>query len=264
MPCLARLRRARSRTSWIRSTLSSPSFRRGSFRSSLRSVSPRGPAVELPVRDLREWRQPGRGDDRLEALAFMELDPIAVDDDRVRIGRGEPAELRVDESKAPRHVLDLLVRAPPLQDVLLDGVGARRQDNDAVGIPAIADGKDLAKPVVRFFRILHDVGFESDPRPFDEDHAIRPVMLPGVAVIGVVQLAEVCGDADGVQPRLDVHEDARIPHAFLAFSVRPVLIQVAELAYQRALSDSRATYDGDAHHHGPRFAGTLPVFQQLK
>ena len=89
--------------------------------------------------------------------------------------------------------------------------------------------------------------FERDARAFEEDHLVRAVVQRGVAIVGVVEAREVFGDADGVDAGGDVFEDARIPDALLALAVRSVVIQVGQLADERALPDTRAADDGYAH-----------------
>ena len=76
------------------------------------------------------------------------------------------------------------------------------------------------------------------------------IVLGGVAVVGVVERAEVRGHADGVALRLDVLEHAGIPHALLAFTVGAVVIEVAQLPDERALPDAGAPDDRNAHGSG--------------
>ena len=97
------------------------------------------------------------------------------------------------------------------------------------------------------FRVLRHVRFERDARAFEKDDLARPVVLRGVAVVRVVQSAEIGGDADRVAPGGDVLEHAGIPDAFLALAVGPVVVKVAELPDQRALPDARSADDGYAH-----------------
>src|SRR5712691_5617431 len=96
-------------------------------------------------------------------------------------------------------------------------------------------------------RILCNVRFESDPRAFEEDHLAGPVVLQGVTVVRVVEPAEVGGDANRVAARRDVFEHLGIPDAFLALPVRPVVVQVAELPDERAVSNSWSADDRDTH-----------------
>src|SRR5215471_18037317 len=77
------------------------------------------------VRNLLKRGQAGGLDDMREAGTFVKLEAIPVDDDGIpKLGR-EPPELRVDQSEAPHHVVDVLVRAVAELDVLLDRVRAR-------------------------------------------------------------------------------------------------------------------------------------------
>ena len=80
-----------------------------------------------------------------EPSAFVEFLAVAVDDDGVRIARRQPAERVIDQPKPAHHVLDIFVIATAKADVLLDGVGARRQHDHAVRVPAVADLEDLAQ-----------------------------------------------------------------------------------------------------------------------
>ena len=77
-----------------------------------------------------------------------------------------------------------------------------------------------------------------------------PIVLGGVAIVRVVEPAEVGGHADRVAAGVDVFEHARIPHAFLALAVRSVVIEVAELPQQRALADAWSADDRDSHAGG--------------
>ena len=96
-------------------------------------------------------------------------------------------------------------------------------------------------------RVFRHVRFERDARALEKDHAVRAVVQRGVAIVGVVEAREVFGDADRVDAGGDVFEDARIPDALLALAVRAVVIQVGELADERALSDTGTADDGYAH-----------------
>ena len=98
-----------------------------------------------------------------------------------------------------------------------------------------------------FGRVLGDVGFEGDAGAFEEDDLVGPVVPGGVAVVRVVEPAEVGGDADRVPSRLDVGEHARVPDAFLPLAVGSVVVEVAELAEERALADPGAPDDCDSH-----------------
>ena len=81
----------------------------------------------------------------------------------------------------------------------------------------------------------------------------KKITLPGrsllrrVAIVGVVEPAEVGGDADRIATGIDVLEHARIPDAFFALAVGSVVIEVAELPEQRALADARPADDRHAH-----------------
>lgn len=88
---------------------------------------------------------------------------------------------------------------------------------------------------------------EGDARAFEEDHLAGAVVGRGVAVVGIVELAEVGGDPHGIAAGFDVGQHARIPHALFAFAVRAVVIQVAELAHECALADAGTADDGDLH-----------------
>ena len=96
-------------------------------------------------------------------------------------------------------------------------------------------------------RILGDVRLERDAGTLEEDHLARAVVVGGIAVVRVVEAAEIRGDADRIASGVDVLEDARIPDAFLALAVRSVVVEIAELAEQRALADARAADNRDAH-----------------
>jgi hypothetical protein len=119
--------------------------------------------------------------------------------------------------------------------------------DDDVGVPGIADREDLAQLVVHRRRILRDVRFERDARALEEDHLAGAVVRGGVAVVGVVEFAEVGGDAHRVAAGFDVGQHARIPHALFAFAVRSVVIEVPELAHEGALADAGAADDRDLH-----------------
>ena len=96
-------------------------------------------------------------------------------------------------------------------------------------------------------RVFRHVRFERDARALEEDHAVRAVVQRGVAIVGVVEAGEVFGDADRVDAGGDVLEDARIPHALLALAVGAVVIEVGELADERALADTGSADDRYAH-----------------
>src|SRR5829696_7690122 len=111
----------------------------------------------------------------------------------------------------------------------------------------IADCAHVAKRIVILLGILDDVRVERDLRSLDEDRAIGTVVLLRVAIVRVVQLSEVRGDSDWIEAGLDVLQNARVPYAFLALAVGPVMIQVAELADERAFPDSGAADDRNPH-----------------
>ena len=177
----------------------------------------------------------------------MKLDVVAVDDDGVGIVRREPAELAVDQLEPPDHVLGALMGPVPLADVLLDRVGVRRQHDDEIRVPRIADRQHLPELLVMLGRVLRDVRLERDPRTLEENDLAGTIVVGGVAIVGVVEPAEVGGDADRVAPGVDVLEHAGIPHPFLALAVRSVVVKVAELPEQRALADARPADDRDSH-----------------
>ena len=87
---------------------------------------------------------------------------------------------------------------------------------------------------------------ERDARALEEDDAPRAVVAGRVAVVGVVERAEILGDADRILARGEILEHARIPHALLAFAVGAVVIEVAELPHERALANAWAADDCDA------------------
>ena len=131
--------------------------------------------------------------------------------------------------------------------MLLNCIGAGSENDRALGIPLVADPDCLMKRIVSLRRILDDVRLERYARTFDEDHSTGAVVHGGITVVRFVQLAEVFRDPDGVDPGFDVHENARVPHAFFAFAVRPVMIEVAELPDERAFPDSGASDYRYAH-----------------
>ena len=131
---------------------------------------------DVLVRDLAERRKPRVGDDRLEPRAVMELAAVAIDQHSARVQRRETPELRVDEPEPVHHVLDVLVWAATLPDVLLDRIRARREDDHAIRLPAIADGEHAMELRVILGWILDDMCLERDARAFEQDHAIRIVV----------------------------------------------------------------------------------------
>ncbi len=76
---------------------------------------------------------------------------------------------------------------------------------------------------------------------------LRAIVQRGVPVVGVVEPRKVFGDTDGVDAGGDVFEDAGIPDALLALAVRAVVIEVGELADERALPDTRSADNGYSH-----------------
>ena len=200
--------------------------------------APSPPSITAPA---------GSGSTYRTAAARVELHAVAVNHHRIGVARREPAELGVDQPEPPHHGLGRLVRPVAQLDVLLDGVDARRQHDDPLRIPPVADRQHLAQRRVIGCRILGHVRLERDARALEEDDAIGAIVLGGIAVIGVVDAREVLGDADGVSARGDVFEHARGPHAFFAFAVRTVVIEVAELPDQRALADARPADNGHPH-----------------
>src|SRR5215203_1096114 len=98
-----------------------------------------------------------------------------------------------------------------------------------------------------FRTVFGHVRFKRDPRTFEKHHLIGRVMARGVTVIRVVEASEVFGNADRVDAGGDVLEDAGMPHALLAFAVCAVVVQVGQLANERALADTGTTHDGYAH-----------------
>src|SRR5439155_10903534 len=141
-------------------------------------------------------------------------------------------------------------------DVSLDRVGVRREDDDAIRVPRVPDREGLPELHMVRFRILRDVRFEGDAGAFEEDHFAGPVVCRGVAIVRVIDPSEVHRDPNRVAPRRDVFEHPGIPDAFLAFPVRPVVVQVAELPDERALSNSRSADDRDTHARSS-YAGSL-------
>ena len=91
------------------------------------------------------------------------------------------------------------------------------------------------------------MSFESDPRAFDEDHAIRAVVLGGISVVGFVQLAEVLGYANAFTP-FSMSTSTRGSHTpFSPSPYEPVVIEVAELADECAFSNAGAADYCNAH-----------------
>src|SRR3954468_16358860 len=88
---------------------------------------------------------------------------------------------------------------------------------------------------------------EGDFRALEKNHLAVAIVVRGGAIVGVVETPEIGGDADRVTAGLDVLEHARIPDTLLPFAVGSVVIEVAKLADQRALADSRAANDRHAH-----------------
>jgi hypothetical protein len=72
-------------------------------------------------------------------------------------------------------------------------------------------------------------------------------MCASRTIVGVVDKAEVFSYADSIYSGLDVHEDSRIPDAFLAFSVGAKVVEVTQLAEKRAFADARAANDCNEH-----------------
>src|SRR5262245_13479632 len=204
-------------------------------------------AVEFLVGNFGEHRQARGLDDRDEPRALVKLHLIAVDDDRVRITRREPPKLAVDQPEAPHHVLGALVRAVSLSDVLLDRIGVRREDDDPIRIPRVANRQHLAEFRVILRRVFGDVPLECDARALEEDDFARTIAVDGIAIVRVVETGEVGRHPDGVPAPVDVFEDPRIPDAFFALSIRRVVIQVSELPDERALADARPADDRHAH-----------------
>ena len=83
-------------------------------------------------------------------------------------------------------------------------------------------------------RVFGHVRFERDARAFEEDHAVRPVVFRGVAIVRVVEGCEILGDAHRVSPRVDVLEHSGIPDALFTFAVGAMVVEVAELTQERA------------------------------
>ena len=162
-------------------------------------------------------------------------------------GGREPPELGVDEPKPPHHVHGVLERTVPQANVLVDGIGARREHDDAVRIPGIPYRQHALQRVVILRGVFRDVGFQRDARALEQDHLAGTVVIRGVAIVRIVQPREVGRDRHRIPARVDVFEDAGVPHALLPLAVRPVVIQVAKLADERALPDSGAADDCDAH-----------------
>src|SRR5262245_4223580 len=204
-------------------------------------------AVEFLVGDFGEHRQARGLDDRDQPRALVELHVIAVDDDRVRITRREPPKLGVDQPEAPHHVLGALVRPISLSDVLLDRIGVRREDNDSIRIPRVANRQHLAEIRVVLRRVLGDVRLERDACTLEEDDFARTIAVAGISIVRVVETGEVGGHSDGVAARVDIFEDPRIPDAFFTLSIGRVVIQVSELPDERALADARPADDRHAH-----------------
>jgi hypothetical protein len=121
------------------------------------------------------------------------------------------------------------------------------EDDDPLGTPALSHRRDVPQALVILGWVLGDVRLERDPRAFEEDHLSGPVVALGVAIVGVVEAREVLRDADGVAAERDVFQDARVPDALLALAVRPVVIEIRELADQRALAHARSAHDRHAH-----------------
>src|SRR5205085_2991148 len=80
-----------------------------------------------------------------------------------------------------------------------------------------------------------------------ENNLVGAIVRRGVAIVGVVERAEVRRDADGITLSFDVLEHARIPHSLFTLSIGTVVIEIAELPDERALADSRPTDDRNAH-----------------
>ena len=177
----------------------------------------------------------------------MELHVVAVDDDRVGIERRQPPELAIDQLKPPHHVLGILVRPVAEPDVLLDRARARGQDDRPIRIPPVADREHVAQRGMVFVWILGHVRFERDARAFEEDHPIVAIARGGVAVIRVIERAEIRRHAHRVAAFRQIFEHQRLPDAFLALTVGAVVIEVAELPHQGALANPRAADNRHAH-----------------
>src|SRR6187401_3111147 len=51
------------------------------------------------IRNFLKSRQSARANDVLESITFVKLETVAIDHDRIREGRREPAELGVDQTE---------------------------------------------------------------------------------------------------------------------------------------------------------------------
>src|SRR5262245_11847153 len=160
----------------------------------------------------------------------------------------QATELRVNQPETPYEVFGILVRPVPFAHLPLDGTAARRQHNQLLRPPPVSNHEDPSKLVVTVFRILGHVRLERDAGAFEEDDFPWTIVAGRVAVVCVVQPREVGRHAHGVSSRVDVFQYARVPNALFSFSVRAVVIDVAELPNEGTLADARCTDDRDAHY----------------
>ena len=61
---------------------------------------------QVSVGDLGVGWQARRPDDRVQPASLVKLQTVAVDKDGVRLVGGQAAELAIDQTEAPHHVLD--------------------------------------------------------------------------------------------------------------------------------------------------------------
>src|SRR5262245_38700050 len=128
------------------------------------------PPIDDLVGNLDKWRKPRRADDVHQPASFVEFLAVAVDEHGIRIQRSQAPELVVDEPKPADHVVNRFERAVALANVLLDGVGARCENDDAVGTPLFSDDQHFPEFRMDLRRIFRDVRLEGDACAFEENH----------------------------------------------------------------------------------------------
>src|SRR6185503_18567890 len=113
--------------------------KRGRRDRSTLAVPPFHSWCNLLVGDFGEHWQTSGVDDAKKSITLVKFNSVTIEQNGIEFRFRQPAELSVDQPKAPHHVLDLLIRAPAHSDVLFYSIGARCKNNRAVRLPAIAD-----------------------------------------------------------------------------------------------------------------------------
>ena len=136
----------------------------------------------------------------------------------------ESPERIIDQTEAAHHVLGHFVGTVAQQDVFFDGGGARREHDDAVETPVIADDEHVPEGVLTFGRVFGMCASSVMRAP--SKIARRPVMRGTVTIVGVVETREDSVTPTGFTP-LAMSSSTRGSHTPFAFAVGSVAIEVA-------------------------------------